>query len=618
MFVDKRSFRSYLLGRTLRDSEAEAQRYRVLWGLPVLSSDAISSVAYAAEEILLVLVPVVGLASFRPLLGIAGAIVALLFLLVICYRQVIDAYPQGGGSYSVAKHDIGRVPSLVAASSLIIDYVLTIAVSSCASTAAIVSAFPQIAPWQVPITIGLVALLTLGNLRGIRESSVLFGLPTYLFVFTTLVMVVVGVFRVVVLGQAPDSGAIAAQTMATGGTVSIFLVLQAFAAGCSALTGVEAVSNSVPNFTEPRQHHAKVTLLLLGVIVMLVFGGTALLASLCRVVPSADATVLAQMAMAVFGGGSIMFYVVQATTAVILLLAANTAYNGLPQLLSILAADRFLPKRFGARGTRLVFSNGVLFATAVAMILVIAFRADVHSLIPLYSVGVFLSFNIAQVGMVRHWIRQRPAHWRHRALINGVGAAVTGVICIVVVMEKFSEGAWVVLVLIAVLTVLMMRIHHHYAAVEDDLSLTHEPRAMVFEPPLGNHVVVPVEQLDRSFIKAFNYAHGLDGELTVLHVADGPESERAFRESFAALHLPAALVVLQTPYRDVNQQVLGFIQHLIGDLHEHETLTVVIPRLVTRQWWNYTLHNQTGAFLEMALMEQRDVAVVAIPYLVDR
>lgn len=319
----------------------ESQKYRVLWGLPVLSSDAISSVAYATEEILLVFIPLLGMASYGPMMGVAGVIIALLFMLILCYRQVIDAYPQGGGAYSVARENMGRIPSLIAASGLILGYVLTIAVSACSGEAAIISAFPELLPLKVPMIVGFIVLLTIGNLRGLRESSKAFGLPTYFFIFSVLIMIVVGIVKSL-LGMAQPA-ATSATLSQTAGDLTLFLFLRAFSSGCSALTGVEAISNSVPNFAAPARKNAKATLNILGLIVLGIFGGVCVLATLYQVVPTDNVTVIAQIASGVFGDASIPFYIIQIATALILLLAANTAYNGLPQLLSLLAKDAFCP-----------------------------------------------------------------------------------------------------------------------------------------------------------------------------------------------------------------------------------------------------------------------------------
>jgi amino acid transporter len=611
-----KTFRSHLIGSTLKNSEQSHEKYKVLWGLPVLSSDAISSVAYAVEEILIVLVPVVGMASFTPMLGISGFIIALLFILVFCYRQVIDAYPQGGGAYSVAKHNLGRMPSLIAAAALVIDYILTIAVSAGAGAAAVTSAFPTLLPYAVVITIGAIVLLTLGNLRGIKESSFVFGLPTYCFIGVVLIMIVVGVIKVVFFGGAPAVSASTSITQTTEG-LSLFLILRAFSSGCSALTGVEAISNSVNNFKEPRQRHAKVTLLLLAFIVMVIFGGISILTMLFKVVPQDNITVVAQIAIDVFGENNPMFYVIQAFTALILLLAANTAFNGLPQLLSVLSIDGFMPSSFAKRGTRLVFSNGILFASVVAIALTILTGADEHLLIAYYSVGVFLSFTIAQGGMVKHWLSTRDKSNHHKALINGFGALVTGGVCVVLMVTKFEHGAWAVVIAIALIVLVMSRIKGHYLAVASELAIAQKPCQLTSTPTTRTHIILPVSTLDCAFLKAYNYAQTLSGDIEVYHVSTSPAAERRFRKHYQELGLLSPLVFDLTPYRNVNEVLLVHVKRKLAQVAKGETYTVVIPRVVPLKWWHDFLHNKTASTLERALYEQRNLTVIMIPYVVD-
>lgn len=604
-----------LIGKPLKSSEIEAQKYGVVWGLPVLSSDAISSVAYACEEILLVLVPVLALASYAPMLGVAGAIIALLFMLVLCYRQVIDAYPQGGGAYSVARENLGRVPSLVAASGLILGYVLTIAVSSCSGAAAVVSAFPAAAPFKVPMIVAFIVLMTIGNLRGLRESSKAFGLPTYFFIASVLVMIVVGTAKAALgLTEPAQQAASVAQTT---GDLTLFLVLRAFSSGCSALTGVEAISNSVPNFAAPARQHAKATLNLLGIVVLVIFGGVCLLAMLCQVTPSSDMTVVAQIAASVFGNGSIMFYVIQAATALILLLAANTAYNGLPQLMSLLSQDGFLPKRFADKGSRLVYTHGILFASVFAVVLVVAFLGDTHLLIPLYAAGVFLSFTIAQGGMVIHWRRNRTGPWLRRACINGFGALVTACVFLVIITTNFFAGAWISLVAIACIVWVMSVINHHYRDVRESLAIRNDEkaRALLLADVPRTQVIIPAYAVNRPFIKTLNYARSLSNDIEVYHVKVSAAATRRFKADYQRLGIEAPLVIEKAPYRNIQEVLINHIDDRLSQLQKHETLTIVMPQLVTKAW-QMPLHNQTTLLLESELIERRDVALITIPYLV--
>lgn len=614
--MNANSLKYRLIGKPLRNSELEAQKYGVLWGLPVLSSDAISSVAYATEEILLVFIPLLGMASYGPMMGVAGVIIGLLFMLILCYRQVIDAYPQGGGAYSVARENLGRMPSLIAASGLVIGYVLTIAVSACSGAAAITSAFPAAATIKVPLIVCFIVLLTIGNLRGLRDSSKAFGLPTYFFIVSVLLMIVIGVVKSA-LGMAEPAES-SAQLSRTAGDLTMFLFLRAFSSGCSALTGVEAISNSVPNFAAPARGNAKTTLNILGLIVLAIFGGVCLLAMLYHVAPSDDMTVIAQIASCVFGAGSIAFYIIQIATALILLLAANTAYNGLPQLLSLLANDSFLPKRFADKGSRLVFSHGILFASVFAAVLVIAFDGDTHLLIPLYAAGVFLSFTLAQSGMVVHWKRNRSGSWLRKACINGFGAIITAIVCAIIIVTKFTAGAWITLVAIGCIVWVMRVINRHYVTVANNLGFRDGEKAkqLLFDNPPRTHVIIPAYAINRPFIKTLNYARGLSDSIEVYHVKVSASATRRFKADYLKLGLKAPLVIEKAPYRNVNEVLINHIDERLASLDEHETLTIVMPQLVTKVW-QMPLHNQTTMTLESELLERRDVVLVTIPYLIE-
>ena len=395
MSLGSGKFLNRLMGKSLKTEELKSEKLSVFWGLPIMSSDAISSVAYAGEEILWVLVPVIGLMSYRYMLYASILIVLLMFMLTFSYRQTIDAYPSGGGSYIVAKDNLGTTAGLVAGASLTIDYVLTVAVSSCAGTAAITSAVPSLLPYKVGITLLLIVLLVIGNLRGVRESSKLFGIPTYLFIASVLFMIVWGLIKVYFIGYKP---APVFKIPEASGSITIFLFLKAFASGCTALTGIEAVSNGVPNFKEPSQKHAKMVLALLALVVLLVFGGISYLATLYHAVPNSQETVVAQISQQIFNK-NIMFYVIQATTALILVLAGNTAFAGLPQLLAFMAKDGYAPRQFAKRGRRLNYSNGIIMLGFLSCMLVVIFKGSTHYLMPLYAVGVFVSFTLSQAGM---------------------------------------------------------------------------------------------------------------------------------------------------------------------------------------------------------------------------
>lgn len=606
--------KTVLLGSSLKSTELESEKFSPLWGLPILSSDAISSVSYACEEVLLALVPVLGLAAYRPLMGIALAIILLLLILVFSYRQTIDNYPAGGGSYRVASENLGHVPGLVAAASLSIDYVLTVAVSASSGVAAITSAFPALYPYRILLALVIILLLTLGNLRGIRESSIMFGIPTYLFMAAILSMIVTGLFKVLVLGETPRA---TAQLTRPVQDISIFLILRAFSSGCTALTGIEAVSDGIPNFRHPAQRNAKKVLSLLALIVFVIFGGVCTLAAVYKVAPAQHMTVVAQIAALVFGGGSVMFYVIQATTAVILIMAANTAFADLPLLLSLLARDGYMARQFGHRGARLSFSNGILLLFIIASLLVVIFGADTHRLIPLYAVGVFLSFTLSQAGMFKRWVTRREGAWKHRALINGFGTVITAVTCVIIAVSKFMSGAWIVLVCIPMLVLMMLHIRHHYDHVRQNLMIEESARSLIFDKPPRNHILLPVQSINKSFIKALNYALFMEGEKEVYHVSIDKEATDKLVEQYARLGVDIPLVIEEAPYRNVNDVLISHVDKKHASLGKHEMLTVVLPQFVIPKWWNHPLHNQTALRLKSALYKRRNLAVISIPYIIN-
>ncbi|CAB1242380.1 Potassium transporter KimA [Ruminococcaceae bacterium BL-6] len=610
-----KKIKSVLIGNALKSTDSESEKFSVLWGLPILSSDAISSVSYACEEILIVLIPVLGLASYKPLMGIAAAIVALLLILVFSYRQTIDSYPNGGGSYSVASDNLGHTAGLVAASSLSIGYVLTVAVSTCAGAAAITSAFPSLLPYKAPIAFVLIAFLTLGNLRGIRDSSILFGVPTYIFMAVMAVMITTGIVKYLVLGYVPEP-AVALEMRQSTRDISMFLILKAFSSGCTALTGVEAVSNGVPNFEKPTQKNAKHVLVLVAVTVFIIFSGVCLLASLYQAVPKEDITVVAQIAAKIFGYDSVMFYVVQVSTAVILVMAANTSFADFPQLLSLLGQDGYAARRFASRGARLSFSNGIILLFGLASLLVFLFHGETHALMPLYAVGVFLAFTLSQTGMFRKWMKSREGRWRHKAFINGFGALVTAVTCVIIGVNKFAEGAWLVLICIPLLTLFMTLVKRHYNRVSADLSIAKSGSLLILKEQPEKHILLPIESVNKSFVKAFNYALTLGGSIEVYHVSTDPAVTEKVKKQFAALGTDAQLVIEEAPYRNVNETLLNHVDQRMNELKKHEMLTVVLPQFVIQRRWHYLLHNQTSLLLRSSLIKRRNVAIISIPYII--
>lgn len=602
-----------VLGKSLRSDALDHEKFSVIWGLPVLSSDAISSVSYACEEILMVLIPVMGMASYGPLMKVGFAIVFLLFILVFSYRQTISCYPQGGGSYIVASDNLGKIFGLIAASSLAIDYVLTVAVSVCAGTAAITSAFPQLLSVRTGIALLIITLLTIGNLRGMKDSSVLFGIPTYLFIFTILLLIITGFVKVLIFHEVPAVSATMPQTVEN---LSLLLFLKAFSSGCTALTGVEAVSDGIPNFREPAQKNAKRVLYLLAGLVFVIFLGISALASLYHIVPNANVTVIAMIAEAVFGNGTLLFYLVQITTAVILTMAANTAFADLPLLLSILARDGFVPRQFMARGSRLSFSNGILLLFFLSAALVVYFHASSHLLMPLYAVGVFLSFTLSQAGMFVRWIKRKEGKWRHKALINGTGMMITGITCVIIAASKFLHGAWIVLLCIPILVYIMERIHRHYHYVRESLKIRSAEELQPYGMQSGGKVILPVGTINRSFLKAYHYACSLQvKQMEFYHVNTSAEATAKLKKLYQQMHLDIPLVIEDAPYRNVNEMIVQHVEEAQKNLKKKESVTVILPQFVMKKKRFHALHNQTSMQLKLQLSKKRNVSVVSVPYI---
>lgn len=599
-----------VLGQSLRSDALDHEKFSVIWGLPVLSSDAISSVSYACEEILMVLIPVLGMASYGLLMKVGFAIVFLLFILVFSYRQTINCYPQGGGSYIVASDNLGKVFGLIAAASLAIDYVLTVAVSVCAGTAAITSAFPQLLSMRTGIALIIISLLTIGNLRGMKDSSVLFGIPTYLFIITILLLIVTGFVKVLIFHETPAVSAAMPQCVENAG---LLLFLKAFSSGCTALTGVEAVSDGIPNFREPAQKNAKRVLYLLAGLVFVIFLGISALASLYHIIPNANVTVIAMIAEAVFGNGTLLFYLVQVTTAVILTMAANTAFADLPLLLSILARDGFVPRQFMSRGSRLSFSNGILLLFFLSAALVIYFHASSHLLMPLYAVGVFLSFTLSQAGMFVRWVKRKEDKWKHKAFINGAGMVITGITCIIIAASKFLHGAWIVLICIPVLVYIMERIHRHYHYVKESLKIRSAEELQPYDLQIHGRVILPVDSINRSFLKAYHYACSLQvREMEFYHVNTNAEATEKLQELYQQMRLDIPLIVEDAPYRNVNEMILHHVEEAQNDLKKKESVTVILPQFVMKKKRFHALHNQTS----MQLSKLRNVSVVSVPYII--
>jgi amino acid transporter len=598
--------------------------------LPVFCSDPLSSVAYATEQIVLVL-GLGGLALLHLASWVAVAVVALLVIVVASYRQTCRAYPNGGGAYAVSRRNLGVRASLVAASALLVDYVLTVAVSVVAGVAAITSALPALAPHAVLISLAMVLLLTVVNLRGIRESGRAFAVPTYGFVVIVLVMLVVAGVRLASGGQlTAESAHYGIQaTHQTGGLLTVFLVLRAFASGCTALTGVEAVSNGVPSFREPKSRNAATTLTVMGLLAVVMFAGITALAIVTHVHMAEDPahlvglpagqeqkTALSQLGLAVFGTGA-GFWLLQAFTAAILVLAANTAYNGFPVLASLLARDGHLPRQLGRRGDRLVFSNGIVALAVLAGVLIVAFDADVTRLIQLYIIGVFVSFTLSQAGMVRHWTRElRTAdpgarHGMRRAqATNFAGAAATSLVLVLVLVTKFVHGAWLVVIAMPLLYLVMLRIRRHYDTVDAEAA----PRPGGITLPSRIHAVVPVVKINEPTLRTLAFARAIHpDDLTAVTVrVDERETEQLSAE-WVGRDIPVTLTVLDSPYRDITQPLLDFVRS-IRRRSPRDVVCVFVPEYVVGHWWEALLHNQSALRLKARLLFQPGVMVTSVPW----
>jgi amino acid transporter len=611
--------KSVLLGPALKTSQLVQERISKRVALAVFSSDPISSTAYATEEILLVLVGVgaAGVAATTLALPVALAIVGLLALLVVSYRQVVDAYPSAGGAYVVSRDNFGNVTAAVAGAALLIDYVLTVAVSVSSGVAAMTSVFPgQLGPIRVELSVAFVVLLAWGNLRGLREAGRIFAVPTYVYVVSVAAMILIGLWRLLTgdiepVRYTPEQAARLHGEGAALGAVTMFVVLRAFASGTTALTGVEAISNGVSAFRRPEAANAKKTLAVMATIMGSLFLGITWLAVELDVRPfeSGYPTVIAQIARQVLGDGP-AFILVQAATLLILVLAANTSFSGFPLLASFAAGDALLPRQLRKRGHRLVYSNGIITLSAVAIFLIVAYGADTHDLIPLYAVGVVLSFTLSQAGMTRRHLRLHEPGWRSGTVINGVGAVVTGVALVVIVVGKFTEGAWLVVVAIPLLVWLLLRIQHTYGRELRQLKVEVSQR---LAPPKPRHeVVVLLEDLDRAALSALQYARQLNPlSITALHVAVDPDHARELCRLWAKIDIPVPLEVVDSPDRNL----LATVEEAIAERVRPDTeVTVLVPRRRYVGFWSRLLHDRTSAGITKVLGSMDNVNVTIVPF----
>jgi amino acid transporter len=600
------SLKRLLVGSPIPSHLAHHERLSRVTGLAVLSSDALSSVAYATDFILATLV-VAGVGAFVYAIPISLVIATLLGIVAFSYRQTIHAYPTGGGAYIVAKENIGPTAGLIAAASLLVDYTLTVAVSISAGVLAITSAFPELEAYRVEICLAFLTILTVGNLRGIRESGNIFAVPTYFFVVSIALLLAAGLYRYLTGTIEP----VDTPLPPNAGTqpLTTFLLLTAFANGCTAMTGVEAVSNGVPAFRPPEAKNASATLIAMATLAIVMFVGITVLAHAYKVVPTPAESGISQLGRAIFGGPNVFYYLLQAGTTLILVLAANTAYADFPRLASIVSRDRYLPRQFMNQGDRLAFSNGILVLSTFAAILIFAFRGDTQSLLPLYMIGVFVSFTLSQAGMVIHWRRTKEPGWTTSALINGFGAVVTGIVLIIVAVTKTFEGAWIVLLLIPVIVGFFKATYHHYAHVAADLTL----KGYAPQPRIHNTVLVPIGGLQRAVVEALRYAETLSDDVRAIYVDVNPASTEQLRTDWAEWGGHVNLVVLPSPYRSIMEPLLEYIEQTTAE-KSNDYVTVILPEFVPKRWWQHLYHNQTSLLIKGALLFRPNVVVTSVPF----
>ncbi|MGH7313889.1 MAG: APC family permease [Candidatus Rokuibacteriota bacterium] len=597
----------FFVGEPMPLAQARHERLGKAAALAVFASDPLSSVAYATEEILYVLV-LAGALALSYSLPISVGIATLIILVVTSYRQTIKAYPQGGGAYIVTKDNLGTLPSLTAAAALLTDYVLTVAVSVAAGIAALTSALPGLVPYRTWLCVGTIALIAIGNLRGVRESARLFAAPTFLFVFSILGMVVYGVAGAK-LGLLPEAPY---QPHPPGlEAIGLFLLLRAFAAGCTALTGIEAVSDGVPAFKPPEAQNARIVMAWLGAISVTMFLGITYLAYDFGIQPGGNETVVSKIARRIFGEG-IFYFEIQTVTMLILLLAANTSFADFPRLSFFLARDRFMPRQFAAQGDRLVFSNGILILSGFAILLIVGFEGDTHALLPLYAIGVFISFTLSQGAMVRRWLRLKETGWRWGLGVSGVGSLATGIVLVTLAVTKFSEGAWIVVFVIPGLVMLFLTIHRHYERVAGELSL----EAYEGPPQFQHTVLVLTGDVHRGVVRAVQYAKTLAPLATVrgVYVETDPIRTARMEEKWATWGLEVPLVVLSSPYRSLLRPLLEYLDQ-IQARGATQMVTIVLPEFLPRRWWQHFLHNQTALLIKGALLYRKNTVVADVPYL---
>ena len=601
------TIKRFLIGRPLKSTELGEQKLNKTKALAILSSDALSSVAYGPEQILIVLITV-GAAAFWYSIPIAIGVLILLTALILSYRQIIFAYPHGGGAYVVSKENLGINPGLIAGGSLLVDYILTVAVSVSAGTDAITSAFPALHAYNVEIAILFVLFITILNLRGVTESASILAYPVYLFVLALFILIGVGIYNVMTGGVSPDLHAPIGTPIAG---ISLFILLRAFASGSSALTGIEAISNAIPNFKDPAPNNAAKTLMAMGALLAVLFTGIVFLAYYYGIVPRGEVTVVSQLAEDIFGR-NFMYFFVQGTTALILILAANTGYSAFPLLAVNLAKDKFIPRMFTVRGDRLGYSNGILILGLASILLIIAFKGQTEHLIPLYAVGVFIPFTLSQTGMMVKWIREKPKGWVPKLIVNTIGAFISFVVTIVFFLTKFPQ-VWPVLVFLPIIIFIFHQIHKHYLSVGEQLRLAASEPSV---PIAGNVIIVPVAGITRVVENSLNYAKSLSpDQIIAVYVSFEREDEKKLEDKWKNWQPEVRLVTLYSYYRSIIHPLTKFIDTIEHKANEaNYRVTVIIPQFIPKRGWHNILHNQSSLLIRASLLFRRDVIVTTVPY----
>jgi amino acid transporter len=603
--------REWMIGPPLSTLELGEKRLNKIRALAAFSPDALSSIAYANQEIYLGLI-VAGVAGLTLALPIGIAIAGLLTIVALSYFQTIHGYPSGGGSYVVARENLGTLPGLITASALLIGYLLTAAVSVTAGVEAIASAFPALWTHRVTLSLIILAVMTVINLRGLRETGTLMSIPVYLFLLTYLLMLAYGGLRLLLDG----TGSLDMVAPAPSQPISLYMVLHAFAAGCTALTGIEAISNGVPAFRPPEAKNAGRTLGVMAILMGVLFVGSIGLTQGLAIIANPQETILSALARHLLGN-SPFYFLIQISTMLILAVAANTSFAGFPRLAAILAADGFLPRQLTNLGDRLVFANGIISLSIACGLLIAIFHGDSHALVPLFAVGVFLAFTLSQIGMVRHWKRKHGKGWTLKASINGLGAVVTGITVLIIGISKFIEGAWITVLIIPLLVVMFLQIREHYHTVSKQLSLKGIPPSLKPAPP--PRVVIPVSGIHRGTIEAINYARSISKDITAVYVEIDPESTEKIQRTWKKWFPYVSLVVVSSPYRSLLGPFLTFLDRTDLEHHDGQLATVLLPEFIPAHWWEAILHNQTAWLLKVALLYRRrrygyQRAIIDIPY----